>query len=184
MSASRCSKPPLAGSPLPRRTSRTLASGPCGPGDAFSIIGCRSSVTESDVGDLLLDLIADVQPVIQVAPSPVLAWLSRPDHRVARLLEVCRGMAIRAQVAAARPAAGQALPEMFPPSADLDARGADGQRRVALSEVPIDLDMLARLRLVPARVIRVARRHDGTLARRCSSHLAAKMKDRLRQVWE
>ncbi len=63
-----------------------------------------------------------VQAVVRIAPPPVLTGLGGPDHRMPRLAEVGRGVPARAQVAAARAPAGEALAEMDPAAADLDAR--------------------------------------------------------------
>ena len=135
----------------PRRTARTLASGPCGPGLTFSIMGrlpagrsghvAAAAVRPSESGRL-------VQAVVRVAPSPVLAGFGGPDHRMARRAEVGRGMPVRAPVAAARLPAGQALAQVLPGGADLDARGQTSQRRV---DPMVGFEVLAERRHVAAR---------------------------------
>src|SRR4051812_34007276 len=122
MSASRCSSPPVWASPLPRRTDRTLASGPCGPGEPPSIISIARSSFRA------------VEAVVRIAPEPSLAWFGGSDHRVPRLHEVRRRMPVRTEVAAAGPSARQALPEMFPAAADLNARRAHIERSADVAD--------------------------------------------------
>src|SRR4051812_11497605 len=86
-----------------------------------------------------------VQAVVRVAPTPVLIGLSGPDHGMAGLLEVGRGMAVGTPVAAACPSARQALPQVFPGGTDLDARRADIERGLGLSR---RLEMVAEPRHV------------------------------------
>ena len=131
--------------PCPLRTARTLASGPCGPGVTFSIIGMHLLHRESGFVDPDSSAEPEVEAVVRVAPPPVLAGFGGPDHRMARLAEVGRGMPVRAQVAAARPPARQALAQVHPAGADLDARGADIERRV---DVEVGLEMVAEPRHV------------------------------------
>ena len=52
--------------------------------------------------------------LIDVAPGPPLAGLERRDHRVARVVEMLRGVAARRAVAAADVTAGQAEAEVDP----------------------------------------------------------------------
>src|SRR4051794_285781 len=122
MSASRCSSPPVWASPLPRRTDRTLASGPCGPGEPPSIISIARSSFRA------------IEPVVRIAPEPSLAWFRRSDHLVPRLHEVRSRMPVRTEVAAAGPSARQALPEMFPAAADLKARRAHIERSADVAD--------------------------------------------------
>ncbi len=91
--------------------------------------------------------IVGIEAVVRVAPPPVLVWFGGPDHRMARLLEMSRGVPVRAQVAAAGPSARQALAEVLPAGADLHARGTDVERGV---ERTVGLEMLADSRHVAA----------------------------------
>src|SRR3954469_2885526 len=122
MSASRCSRPPPRASSLPRRTARTLASGPWGS------VGEKSITGASWLGRLVLGQALRVEAVVDVAPSPVLIGLRGSDHGVACLAEVRRGMAVAALVAAARASAVQTRPEVHPRVATLDAPGAHRER--------------------------------------------------------
>ena len=96
-----------------------------------------------------------VEPVVRIAPLPILAGLDGANHRVPRLAEVGRGVPVRAQVAAARAPAGEALAEMDPRVADLDARGADPDRRI---DPEVGLEVLAERRHVAVRPMPVGRR--------------------------
>src|SRR6185503_12697338 len=63
---------------------------------------------------------------------PILVGLRGPDHRMARLTEMRRRVSVPALVAAARPAAHQALAQVHPDVIGLDARRADVERGVDL----------------------------------------------------
>jgi hypothetical protein len=52
--------------------------------------------------------------LVHVAPPPVFAWLERPDHRVARLMEVLGRVLVLRTIATSHVPARQAKPQMNP----------------------------------------------------------------------
>jgi hypothetical protein len=61
------------------------------------------------------------QYLVYVAPSPLFAWLERPDYRVPGGVEMFRGMFVLRVVATTHVAAGQAFSEVDPRIAQLQA---------------------------------------------------------------
>src|SRR5262249_29449901 len=81
---------------------------------------------QDGVAQLRASSVERERALVDVAPHPVLARLGGADQRVGRLVEVRGRVAVRRVVAAADLAAHEALAEVHPVAADLEALLAPG----------------------------------------------------------
>jgi hypothetical protein len=77
------------------------------------------------------------QYLVYVAPSPVFAWLERPDYRVPGGVKMLCGMFVLRVVATTHLAAGQTFPEVHPGVTHLEALLAAIAARFHVSDLAL-----------------------------------------------